>query len=369
MLRRWISIAIVLVFLSPLAARTALATQQATLLPGDFAGWHEIAPAQQSTSPDAADPVNASVLREYGFAEFVSANYSQPGNRLSIRAIRFGDATGAYGAFTFYRQPEMRREDIGTEGAFDGSHVLFWKGAVLVDASFEHLSAMSAAQLRELAQQLPGISGPSSIPPALPSYLPPAALESSSVRYALGPDSYRLGGGVLVPAQVGFDRDAEAVTAHYSSAHGGGTLTLLMYPTPQIARERAKAIENFLKSGSSPQWPQPLAESSSEALQIRRSGPILAITNGNFSATEARRLLESVNYTADVTWNHTEGYVSEASKTARLLLGIAALVGILGAAAILLGFFFGGGRALLRRLRGKPVSSLSDEEFIRLKLR
>ena len=38
-------------------------------------------------------------------------------------------------------------------------------------------------------------------------------------------------------------------------------------------------------------------------------------------------------------------------------------------AAILLGFFLGGFRALYRISRGKPVSSVFDEEFIRLNLR
>jgi hypothetical protein len=43
---------------------------------------------------------------------------------------------------------------------------------------------------------------------------------------------------------------------------------------------------------------------------------------------------------------------------------------IVGAsAAILLGFFLGGGRALYRIARGKPVSSVYDMEFIRLDLR
>ncbi len=57
------------------------------------------------------------------------------------------------------------------------------------------------------------------------------------------------------------------------------------------------------------------------------------------------------------------------AKTGKLLLGIAALVIIGSSAAILLGFFLGGGRALYRVARGKPVSSVYDEEFIRLDLR
>ena len=44
-------------------------------------------------------------------------------------------------------------------------------------------------------------------------------------------------GGVLPPEIVGFDKAAEVVTAKYE---GKGTLTMLLYPTPQIAgRPRA----------------------------------------------------------------------------------------------------------------------------------
>jgi hypothetical protein len=52
-----------------------------------------------------------------------------------------------------------------------------------------------------------------------------------------------------------------------------------------------------------------------------------------------------------------------------LLMGIAGLVIIGSAAAILLGFFLGGGRALWRIAHGKPASSVYDEEFIHIDLR
>jgi hypothetical protein len=61
--------------------------------------------------------------------------------------------------------------------------------------------------------------------------------------------------------------------------------------------------------------------------------------------------------------------VNEVKKTANFLLGVIYLIGILGAAAILLGLFLGGGRALVRVLRGKPASTLNEDEFISLKLR
>jgi hypothetical protein len=340
------------------------------ILPSTFAGWQQSSTPQTSAAPEAADQANAAVLHEYGFTDFVAANYAQSDNKLNVRAIRFQDATGAYGAFTFYRRPGMQKEDIGSDAAFDGAHVLFWTGAILIDATFDHLTAMSAAQLRELASDLPQTAGPSAVAPPLPKYLPPASLNAGSVRYAVGPVAYARSGGVLPPGLIDFNREAEVATANYSTRNGDGTLTLIMYPTPQLAMRQQQAIQALLNAGNSKAtWPQPLADSTSASLLVRRSGPLLGVTSGNLPPEEAHKLLNSINYTADITWNHPEGYVSEASKTARLLLGIAALFGILGGTAVILGFFFGGGRAALRIMRGKSASTVNDEEFISLKLR
>ena len=174
----------------------------------------------------------------------------------------------------------------------------------------------------------------------------------------------------MPPPLVDFPSSAEAVTANYSSRDGDGQMTLLIYPTPQMAAARLRDIDAFLKAGNTKSaWPQPLAESRPDSLLTRRSGPIVAITSGSLPAATAHKLINQVNYQADVVWNNPQGYISDGSKVARLILGIFALTGILGAAAILLGLFLGGGRALYRVLRGKPASAFQEEtEFIRLNL-
>jgi hypothetical protein len=147
------------------------------------------------------------------------------------------------------------------------------------------------------------------------------------------------------------------VTGQYASRDGKGTLTIVEYPTPQIAVARAKAIDNQIRQAG-----------ASVSQTVHRSGPLVAVTSGSFSMNEVQSLLARVKYEAEVTVDHPEGYVSEVKKTARLLLGIIYLSGILGGASILVGVFLGGGRAFVRRLRGKPASSLHDEDFISLKL-
>jgi hypothetical protein len=340
------------------------------LLPTDFAGWSQSAPAQESTTPESADAANAAVLKEYGFQQFASAHYVNGDNKLNLRAIRFQDASGAYGAFTFYRRPGSIAEQIGRSAAWDGTHALFWNGATLVDATLDHVTPMTASELRELAKDLPQPPGSANVAPPLPGYLPRQGLELGLTHYSLGPEAYARTGGVLPVSLVDFAASAEAVTALYSDRDGDGQVTLLIYPTPQLAAARLRDIDAFLKAGNSQAtWPQPLAESRPSSILTRRSGPIIAVVSGSLPAPIAHKLLNQINYQADIVWNNPQGYISDGSKVARLILGIFALTGILGGAAILLGLFLGGGRALYRIIRGKPASAFQEEtEFISLHL-
>jgi hypothetical protein len=354
----------------PALAQPSAPAAAPPLLPTDFAGWSQSAPAQQSTAPEAADAANASVLKEYGFQQFVSAHYANGDNKLNVRAIRFQDASGAYGAFTFYRRAGSIAEQIGRTAAWDGSHVLFWNGATLVDATLDHVTPMTASELRELAKDLPQPPGSANVAPPLPGYLPRQDLELGLTHYSLGPEAYARTGGVLPVSLVGFPSSAEAVTALYSDRDGDGQVTLLIYPTPQLAAARLRDIDAFLKAGNAQAtWPEPLAESRPGSILTRRSGPIIAVVSGSLPAAVAHKLINQINYQADIVWNNPQGYISDGSKVARLILGIFALTGILGGAAILLGLFLGGGRALFRVLRGKPASAFQEEtEFISLHL-
>jgi hypothetical protein len=356
---------------SPALAKPApAAPAPPPVLPTDFAGWTLSGAVQDSAAPEAADAANAAVLKEYGFQQFVTAHYVNGDNKLNIRAIRFQDASGAFGAFTFFRRPGSLTEQIGRSAAWDGSHVLFWNGATLVDATLDKVTPMTGSELRELAKTLPQPPGSANVAPPLPGYLPRQDLDPNLTHYALGPEAYARSGGVLPAALVDFALSAEAVTSNYSSRDGDGQITLLIYPTPQMAAARLRDIDAFLKAGNTKStWPQALAESRPDSLLTRRSGPIIAVTSGSLPPATAHKLINQVNYQADVVWNNPQGYISDGSKVARLILGIFALTGILGGAAILLGLFLGGGRALYRVLRGKPASAFQEEtEFIRLNL-
>ena len=103
------------------------------------------------------------------------------------------------------------------------------------------------------------------------------------------------------------------------------------------------------------------------SLEVRRSGPLVVVVSGDAIPDDSHRLLESVHYEANLVALQ-QAEESEVEKTGKLLVGIAVLCIIGAVAAILLGGFLGGGRALYRIARGKPASSVFDEEFIRLNL-
>jgi hypothetical protein len=383
MLQRWMAILVCSAALSLTCAHAAAQAAPAKstpvkvelppppkpLLPDAFAGWVAAEPLKNVIDPAQADSASVAALREYGFTHAVLANYKRDGEMLTVRALSFPDTSGSYGAYTFYRQNGWPKEEIGTGATSNKNRVLFWEGTTVVDATFSNIGPMSAAELRELAKLLPVPLGNKAIAPPILGNLPQASLDKQTTHYALGPEGYSGAGGMLPPDLVGFDRGAEAVTANYSLPSNSATLTIVDYPTPQMAAAQETKIRDYIKAGADaqPAFPKPLADSDQASLEVRRSGPLVILVSGDAIPDESHKLLESVHFQEELV-SIPQPTDSEVNKTGKLLFGIAELVIVGSAAAILLGLFLGGGRAMYRIARGKPASSVYETEFISLNL-
>jgi hypothetical protein len=334
---------------------TAQPAKAPALLPKQFAGWQIKGQPQVSSDPSAADPTNGTVLKEYGFTDLETATYVRDdGRQLTLKAARFSDASGAFGAFTFYNVPPMISEKIGDDAASLNERVLFYRGNILVDAVFSKLSAMSAAELRELSSTLPRPSNSDANLPSLPAYLPKQSYEKSTLKYVIGPAALEKVDSPISADLVDFKAGAELVLAKYTSSAGAGTVTLISYPTPQIAGEHLKRIE-AAQAGTSP-------------MADKRTGPIVAVASGPFSRSDAQSLLSSVNYDADVTWNQNT-YVDKRNNIANLLVNVIWLCAIIVGLMLVAGLAFGGIRIFIRRLLPERMFARGDEvEFISLHL-
>jgi hypothetical protein len=345
----------------PLLLASALFAAETPFLPNQFGGWQVSGSEESSTDPSQADATNALLLKEYGFTDFATATYAREGGKLTVKAARFADTSGAYGAFTYYKLLPMLNERIGDQGSSLNERVLFYRGNILVDAVFDHLTAMSAAELRELANVLPRPSGSISNLPGLPAYLPKQAYQKNSAKYVVGPVALSAVGSPLPADLVDFNAGAEVTLGKYDTAGGGATLLLISYPTPQIATEHLKRIDAARQQSDST-----LAKIG--PFFARRTGPILAVATGSLSRSEGQSLVGSVNYEADVTWNENT-YDDKKNNIGNLVVNALLLCGILMGFAVVIGVAFGGVRILVRKLFPQTVLGRRQEvDFISLHL-
>ncbi len=337
------------------------------ILPQQFAGWQISGSAQMSKDPAVADSVNAALLREYGFTDFESGTYTRDdGRKLTIRAARFADASGAYGAFTYYKMPQMLKETIETQGASLNERVLFYRGSVLVDAVFEKLSAMSTAELRDLSDALPLPPGNARNLPVLPQYLPKLGYVKNTAKYVLGPVGLEKISSPLSAQLVDFSVGAEVALGTYQTEDGSATLMLISYPTPQIAAERLRQIDAARESNAQRQGTPAIQNAG--AIFDKRTGPMVVLAAGTISQAEARALLSAVNYEADVTWNENT-YTGRKNNLGNLLLNVFLLCAILIAFSAVAGLAFGGIRVLFTRILPERLLHREKElEFIALNL-
>jgi hypothetical protein len=326
------------------------------ILPSQFAGWVK-GTSKQGADPAVIDPAFAAVLKEFGFTDFETATYTKPERKLEVKAARFADATGAYGAFTFYKREQMLNEKFGDQGASLNERALFYRGNVLIDAVFDKLTAMSAAELREFSEMIPVPAGPARNLPTLPSYLPRESYVKNTAKYVLGPAALAYSNSP-VPAQlIDFQQNPEIALGQYNTANRGSVLMLIAYPTPQIAAERLRAIEA--------QVPQ---QTGGAVFAAKRSGPILAVVNGQISRDDATALLARVNYDANVTWNEPT-FLRGRENIGNLIINAFILIGIIILLAVGVGIAFGAVRLVTKRIwPDKVFDRPEDVEIIRLNL-
>jgi len=276
---------------------------------------------------------------ERGDAESPAAHGSAPSGTVTV--YQFDDATGAYAAYSYLKKSSA-------------DHVML-SGVSVVVSNLKLYPESQAALLKTVQVGLPKIGGTKGLPPLLPTYLPAQGLKRETVKYALGPVGYQAIGGALPPEIIGFDKAAEVVTAKYE---GKGTLTMLLYPTPQIAGDHGRQIETEMNREGA----------SAGTVKLRREGPLVLLTTGAWKLTEAQEIVENIHLRNEVTWNKPmpPEFHSEVRKTVSLLTSILIFCGLGALAAVVIALFLGGARAAIRVMQGKPAAT--EPEFLRIDL-
>ncbi len=355
--RRTTLLAVLLWLAAPVAAQDKL--------PGGFAGW---LPAQARSEQFASgqverlagDPADAAILREYGLVQAERRAYRKEGAELTVTLYQFRDSTGAYGAFSFLRTPELGPSHLGELAAASKTRGLLGVHNLLLDVTGADLGPL-VPDLQALANAVAPRSERSPYP-TLGQYLPPKALPGTA-RFVLGPQALAR----VLPSNrgdwLGFANSAEVELARYRQGGREVTLLLAAYPTPQVALQQERALDRWFNVNAAEE-PVP----GRPVVFVRRMTSVVAIVLEAESWHEARALIGQVNYETQLTWNEPSHLATDppwSHTIYNIFLGTMYFMGF----ALASGVVFGGFRLAMKKLfPGKVFDRESSVGVIQLGL-
>lgn len=328
----------------------------------ELAGWTPTSSALDLEDAARLSEVeNGRLMEAVGFLEYsrrtyVSANEAS----LSIEIVTLLDSRAAYSLLSLLRTTPIRKGPPGDGWVADAQGLAFaqnqrWIRLRGARTPADALRALALGISRRMGTERKD-------PPTLLTHLPQNGLDASSLRYYPAAAAYAIHAGNSAPAYFDLSYDMEIAQARYYAQSRTGTLSLLKFPTPELAEEYYAALL--------------LPESAqSQMVYARRVGPLLACLEGNFDPESADKLLKAVRFGYSVRWVEDEG------NRAKIIWGIPIgilgavvnsliFVGILCVASIVIGALFAVVRFMLRTYASKRSPGAEESSDItQLRLR
>jgi len=340
------------------------AAEPAPLLPGQFGPWLSNTTSTFRSGPELYkgwEGVQPGNLQEAGLRAFEQRSYKNGKEDLKVGLYTFKDSSGAYQFYTQSTAVGMERGGIGDESAFDSHNGAVLLGNLVISLGpFSNLTPNSLtdllASLRLKADKTPF--------PQLKSYLPEHWRVIGSERYALGPNGFRAAMNSLgqsdfadLAKEVGFESDAEAILARYQGERGSGVLLLLEYPTPQLAEQHLRHLEQALP-----------AAARQAGVTVERKTSLLSLVFAPTSPLHAQAIRDEVNYETQVTWNESSHTATDPPIVV-IMVKIFLFTGLFLGVATGIGIAFGGLRVIIKRLfPGNVFDRPQDIEVLQLGL-
>lgn len=336
--------------LLPLAALVlfALPAFAQEILPPSFSGW-----TSQGSSAKQAPMENAqsSAFREYGYVSGEVQSYVHGSDRLDVAVYKFKDPSGAYGAYSFLRQPDMAKADLTEHSSISSDRALALTGNLILEVHANHVADYE----RQLKSLLSAVAqhAQDGLLPSLWEHLPQDNIVPRSDRYILGPQTLNQ----LFPGNLGdslgFQNGAEAEIARYHLNGQDAELLIADFPTPQLAQQQLATLQKkFNVNGSNP-------GAGSPPLYAKRTITLLAIVAGAHSEADARNLLSAVHSGTELTWNEPSFQFKE-PRIEVMIVGSIIGSGIICLFAVIAGISFGGLRLIVKRLMPGKVFDRSE---------
>jgi hypothetical protein len=345
------------------------------VLPSDVGTWTASGSTTQVPAQQIEQLANdrANILREYGITSGERRDYASGNDQITVTLYRMVDPSAAFGAFTFFRDPDMALPApimAASYAAGKRGRELLVVGNLMLDVNAGK-AQMAPADLNALAKSVTTQADRRPYPP-IATFLPREGLIPGSERYVLGP----LALAQVFPAApvnqadwAGFGSSAEAVVGRYRLSDkpsggqrpGEGVLLLILYPTQQLAADRYNELGKSLALNVDPE----LAKGK-PAVFGTRSSALIALLSGVQSREKAAALLNQVHYTSEVTWNEPTQNFTDPS-ISNIVVGAIVDTGGIMLLALAASLGFGGFRLLAKFVApGKIFDRNTDVEILQL---
>jgi hypothetical protein len=362
-----------------LSALLSIPLAAQTILPASVGTWASSGAETQVPAQQVEQLANdrANILREYGITSGERREYADGNDKATVTLYRMVDPSAAFGAFTFFREPDMALPGPVPSASYAAGkrgHALLVVGNLFMDV-ISAKREMSGPDLNTLAQSLAAQADRRPYPP-IAGFLPKAGLIPGTERYVLGPLALAQAfpsGATIRTDWAGFGSSAEAIMGRYRlagkppaqssgrSRPAEGVLLLILYPTQQLAADRYDAISKSFALNV-----EPGQESGRPAVFGTRSSALIALFSGAESRETAAELLNQVHYSSDVTWNEPTHNITDPT-ISTIVVGAILDTGAIMLLVVAASIGFGGFRLLAKLVApGKIFDRNAEVEILQL---
>src|SRR5258708_1733219 len=241
--------------------------------------------------------------------------------------------------YTALIRPEMHPSTLNRTSAVDGDRLFVLVGSSILEV--RPTPAISTADGVALVRWVGMHADQTPLPP-IRTFLP-RGFSDGRQRYARGPVAFgnaiaslRRDEFANLVSEAGFNVNAEAMFAHYREGKNEAVLLLIEYPTPQLAEQHFRHLEQALSPAE-----------KQAGTTIERKACLLWLVLKPSSVAYGNSLRSAVNYEPEVTWNEPHQTISDPpllTTIAKIFLG----TGLFMVVALVLGVAFGGVRVLAK---------------------
>jgi len=333
------------------------------ILPRSVSNWRSSAvkPATPASLAAVAG-ANASVLKEYEAKSAEQRAYSRGGDSFRATVYTFEDPTGAYGAYSFLRAPDMAPAKLTKYSAMSRNRALALTGNLLLEFTGQDIARFHG-ELEMIVAQAGGHAQFGGYP-MLPQRLPADGLVPRSDHYILGPIALQHFLPLAKGDWLGFSLGAEAEEAQYRLDHHAATLVIADFPTPQIAALQLQKLSREVDLGG--KGPRAAGK---PAIYARRDGTMLSVLADAPSKSSAEALLDQIRPGMAVIWDAPIFHKPQEPSMGTMIVGTIVGAGEICGFTLLGGLIFAALRLLIkRRWPGQVFDRPEDLEIIQLGL-